>query len=1177
MNKPISKEFTTLKSLVSNGDFDSAHKLVKILAQMSLGPAAKSLLEAICLRYNLEMSNVNAAPPSEDNKRINVSYSDINTLAQLDEQPINEGISIVSCCMNRNDNLRKALITWLQLDVDEIVIVDWSSKDPVEETIKDLMDHRVKIIRVEGESKWVLTYGFNVGLRFARYSKIYKFDADITIKDSFINQNYFSESEYVRGNWKFAVESNNDEQKYVNGSFGAPKCALKDIGYYNEFIRTYGWDDSDIYNRLSLLQGMTPIFIAPSSLFHLEQDKEERLKHQAVNKHLFLDTFEPTEYYNIRNKYLTAINDSWCASKLADYSLVQKTPSVWEAKRISTELEIPKFVYIDAEKYAVLQLASWCNESLHYTLHCNPDLSQVVVDHFNRNIGITKTQEILALLSNEDFFESQLLPETGLIPAIESKTLQDILFVQNLNTALLLKHNGHESLLQPIVQRNEFSQISQQNDNRMPTVFVTSIFDEKKESRLLEYLYCVQENVKHFDYVVLLYEKKDGSFYNRVEEALKGSEYWSKLVLIEYNARPNFEFIFSLADCLFPHAIVHVSNADIAADATIRKIKPYADREKFFVISRCEVDPDSKASLGLILNQQGIANTFSADMWVYCSPRQYKFKCDFDIGSFHCDSFMNYHISESRYRLYNPCLDINLFHIHNPVFNSSETKAIELKKEIDARLEKEIALNNGIVPLAGSRWSTLEASSNTPISNGIVPWSNTLVKINITHNGANIIQAMATALLVAESLEYIHAQTSVWLTIDVANTTRDLVLLVEDFIRESGLTTVFFNVFDINETPIVNTIEANSLSEELILDTVNNIRASKNTEFFGFGCVTKNLSINFDPNVISEITPAVNDLISYHLLKALNVVQKDKLSDTISINDVSNRFLAFQKDFDCLKSSNKTFEWQIAQSHKEKPRVSFITSIFKGAEFMRGFLENIAVAALESGGEVILMDANSPQNEYEIFQDFIQQYPQLAHLFKYNKLDVDPGLYNCWQLGIEQSCSEYVSNANLDDRRSPYQAKILLDELNKKPAYSGAASAIRANTSRNTAWYCLTDNQYWFDKGYKEVIDFENLHLSDSNGHVKSQNIMHCMPVWKKSLHDEFGFFNENEYGTSADWAFWLECTLNGSKFILVPAVLSQYYINEQSHNRINDPNGIKENKIINDYFGKAQTAFVQQ
>jgi len=45
----------------------------------------------------------------------------------------------------------------------------------------------------------------------------------------------------------------------------------------------------------------------------------------------------------------------------------------------------------------------------------------------------------------------------------------------------------------------------------------------------------------------------------------------------------------------------------------------------------------------------------------------------------------------------------------------------------------------------------------------------------------------------------------------------------------------------------------------------------------------------------------------------------------------------------------------------------------------------------------------------------------------------------------------------------------------------------------------------------------------------------------------------------------------------LVPELYSQYYINEQSHNRINDPNGIKENRIVEDYLGVVQSQFLQQ
>jgi hypothetical protein len=259
------------------------------------------------------------------------------------------------------------------------------------------------------------------------------------------------------------------------------------------------------------------------------------------------------------------------------------------------------------------------------------------------------------------------------------------------------------------------------------------------------------------------------------------------------------------------------------------------------------------------------------------------------------------------------------------------------------------------------------------------------------------------------------------------------------------------------------------------------------------------------------------------------------------------------------------------------PKISFVTSIFKGDEFFRGFLENTAAALIESDGEVILIDAASPGNEQAIFQLFISEYPGLKHRMRYIQLQADPGLYNCWRLGIEAAKAEWVGNANLDDRRSPFQVRAMLTQLTEHSEFSGAAAAIRATRARNTGWYELTDNEYWFNNGFEQAITFDTLYIKDDKGLVKSQNVMHCMPIWHKSLHDKYGYFDEETYGTSADWAFWLECTKAGEKFCLVPQVLSQYYINEQSHNRVNDPNGIKENRIVNDYLSVLQTAFEQQ
>ncbi len=261
----LSKKFQLVKSELETENFSLARDMLDSIQAENLSDTAKS--------YTLRSTQ-----GCQQKKPVLLESEESFTakhLSELDNQEIKPGISIVSCCMNRNENLLKAIKTWIKLPVDEIIIVDWSSNEPVSESIKDIEDKRIKILRVEGEPKWVLTYGFNVGLRFASHSRIYKFDADIEVSDNFIELNGFNAQQFVRGNWKFAVDKGDDAQKFVNGSFGASKMALKEIGYYNELITTYGWDDSDIYKRLSGVAGCKTKFIDPESIVHLEQDQKD--------------------------------------------------------------------------------------------------------------------------------------------------------------------------------------------------------------------------------------------------------------------------------------------------------------------------------------------------------------------------------------------------------------------------------------------------------------------------------------------------------------------------------------------------------------------------------------------------------------------------------------------------------------------------------------------------------------------------------------------------------------------------------------------------------------------------------------------------------------------------------------------------------------------------------------
>jgi hypothetical protein len=67
---------------------------------------------------------------------------------------------------------------------------------------------------------------------------------------------------------------------------------------------------------------------------------------------------------------------------------------------------------------------------------------------------------------------------------------------------------------------------------------------------------------------------------------------------------------------------------------------------------------------------------------------------------------------------------------------------------------------------------------------------------------------------------------------------------------------------------------------------------------------------------------------------------------------------------------------------------------------------------------------------------------------------------------------------------------------------------------------------------------------------MEPNNLPHCMPMWRRSLHDRYGWFREDRYGTFADWAFWLKVMSGAEKGWIEPIVLGAYLLRPDSHNR---------------------------
>ena len=358
MREQLYKVFGAVITALKSQDYMLAQKLLTDIEYNKIGIAAKELYSALA-----------RAIPDNFSFKLR-PYTPDGFLAEYDSRPPIPGISLVSCCMNRNDNLKQSLYSWIRLPVDEIVIVDWSSSTPVAETVADIKDDRIKILRIEGEPRWVLTYGFNVGLRFASYSKVYKLDADIKVKEDFLEKNNFDSQSFIRGSWKSALESGADDQVFVNGSFGCEKEQLLKIGFYNELIRTYGWDDSDLYERLSHECGLRQKFLCFDSLYHLEQEADDRTRYQNVIKNEFLGEVPATEFNNYRNRFIGKTTEYWNLSRLQNYSIQKIGSNLWDCSRVTQDIHLAEFIINDANSYAAMHYI-WRYASAIFTATSN--------------------------------------------------------------------------------------------------------------------------------------------------------------------------------------------------------------------------------------------------------------------------------------------------------------------------------------------------------------------------------------------------------------------------------------------------------------------------------------------------------------------------------------------------------------------------------------------------------------------------------------------------------------------------------------------------------------------------------------------------------------------------------------------------------------------------------------
>ena len=235
-------------------------------------------------------------------------------------------------------------------------------------------------------------------------------------------------------------------------------------------------------------------------------------------------------------------------------------------------------------------------------------------------------------------------------------------------------------------------------------------------------------------------------------------------------------------------------------------------------------------------------------------------------------------------------------------------------------------------------------------------------------------------------------------------------------------------------------------------------------------------------------------------------------------------------------------------------RFSLICSLYKGGEFIHSFLENItSQEGFKEYCELVIIDANSPECEYKI----IEKYQRIHGNILYIRTKTTIPIYEAWNLAIRNSSGEYITNTNVDDWRSPHSIITQASFLDNLPF---------ADVVYQDFYYSLE-----FNLDYDQV---QEIGLKSDLPHITSLNILsfnspHNAPMWRKSLHDEVGYFNEN-FITAGDYDFWCRCILAKKYFYKINEPHVVYYNNPKGLSTSYNSKGVVEANQVTLSYGKS-------
>lgn len=139
-----------------------------------------------------------------------------------------------------------------------------------------------------------------------------------------------------------------------------------------------------------------------------------------------------------------------------------------------------------------------------------------------------------------------------------------------------------------------------------------------------------------------------------------------------------------------------------------------------------------------------------------------------------------------------------------------------------------------------------------------------------------------------------------------------------------------------------------------------------------------------------------------------------------------------------------------------------------------------------------------------------------------------PTVYAAWNMGIQASSGEYITNANSDDLLYPGALRKLAEVLDGNKNIAVAYFDVDVVTEYGGQ---PVGRYEWLEGGITELL---------------TGCFVGPMPMWRKSLHDKYGMFDAEMY-SAGDYEFWLRLAKSGERFKRVRQALGAYLNRDDS------------------------------